>query len=148
MVTGNFHATFDPKTYMDYVKIVGKGNVRSSLEKYMNNIIAYNNQDIDGINIKLIEMDIERLQNSITKLNAELQHKQQLREKYEENRRKNEENRLELEKNALEKTKKCANCGKILNEKMKIEEFPIGKVCNTCFMSAIKEDLRRWNQKI
>lgn len=144
MVYGNFHAIFDPQVYKDYMVIVGKGNIRRTIEEHMMNVIAVNQKDATGIDIKLINMDIEKLTKKLSGIQAELQNKMELKEKYEANKMLEEETRLQTEKEKIESQKKCINCGNMIPEGTKSHTFPKGNVCNACFMSAGLGDDKKW----
>lgn len=145
MATGNFHAVFDQTLYREYMNIVGKGNVARSITEYMQNVVAQQNQDIEGINIKLTILEIDKLQKKISKLQAELLQKTQIKEKYETLQKEAEEKRLIEEKDRIEASTKCINCGNFLEGDKKSHRFPKGNVCNGCFMSATGDSIKRWN---
>lgn len=145
MTTGNFHALFDAQLYKDFVQIVGKGNITKSLTEYMQNVVATQNQDIEGIDIKLVNLEIEKLQKKISKLQSELQKQLQMKDKYEHLQQTAEEKRLLEEKQRIEAATKCINCGSFLEDGKKSHTFPKGNVCNGCFMSATGESIKRWN---
>lgn len=146
MVKGNFHAVFNPDIYQEFQKIVGKGNVRAEFEKYMNTVVATNNDDIDGIDIKLLNLEIERLNKFIQKKKAELENKLRLKEQIENKEKIKQEELLKAEKDKIEKATKCAHCGAIIHEKMTSHDFEIGKICNSCFMSDAKDNIKKWNK--
>lgn len=143
---GNFHGIFDAETYRQFQIIVGKGNVRKQFEDYMLAVIALHNKDIEGINIQLINLKIEKSTQKMTKMQSELQKLVEIKSKFEENKHKLEENRLEKEKEHIEKLKTCINCGLLLSEKHKFQNFSGGKVCHACFMSCDKDDINRWSE--
>lgn len=145
MVSGNFHAIFDPQTYREFVEIVGKGNVRRVFEDFMLNTIATDRKDAEGINIQILNIEIDKLQKRLNKVQAELQNKLSMKEKYEQMQVDAEEQRLKKEKDDLEKKSRCANCGNMQSKKFHI--FPVGNVCNSCFLNADKHQIKKWNQK-
>lgn len=143
---GNIHILVDPNTYKEFMAIVGRGNLTRTIEQFMLNTIAVNNKDTKGIDIKLLNNDLERLKRKLSKIQAELTQKQKLKEKYEEEHRKAEELALIEEKERIEAKHKCIQCGRIINEAEKIHKFPKGSVCSGCFMAADSSNIKRWSE--
>ena len=141
--TGNFHGSFDPNVYMSYVQIVGKGNVTQSLQQYMQTVIATHHQNVEGVNLKILQLEIEDIQKRITKQKAELDSKLVLKGKIEEKAKDAEKQRLEAERKKIEETSKCMSCGNVLGDR-KFHELKRGKLCHACYMSMSPKDMARF----
>lgn len=147
MVKGDFHGTFDERTYVDYVKNVGKGNVRKKLEEYMRGFNAQYSDDLDGINLELLEVQIVKLQNRKARIEVELQAKMAIVEEAKEKVEAKAEKELAKEKERLETLKKCIGCSRPIAEGEKKSEFPGGFVCHGCQLGMTGKQYKEWSKK-
>lgn len=136
MVTGNFHAIFEKETYLDFVSIVGKGNVRKAFEDYMLNVIASSKQDIDGINLQMLELEIDKIKSIISKKQAELQNKLTLKEQIIKQMEEKKQEELQKEKERIQKETTCINCHAVLTEKTAREIIKGVVACRSCSMDS------------
>ena len=141
---GDYHARFDPELYKQYVDIVGKGNVKGDFEEYMRTRVAADSNDIEGINLQILKKEILSLQKKKTKLDAELQSKLNMEERYKELAAEKEKKKLEQEKERLENSRKCIQCGCILTDQTKTHEFNQGSTCSACYHNGTPEMFRKW----
>ena len=146
MVKGNYHATFDPKLYTEFVAVVGKGNVKRALEDYMINTLAVYNKDINKINIKIIGQEIDDLTKKLSKTQAILSRKVEIRDRFLKESEEKELIKLKIEKETIENAKKCLKCGSILSEKHQKVDVKGGFVCKSCWHTAEREDYVRWSE--
>lgn len=123
------------------LRINMSGEFQNFLTKFVNNY----NQNIDGITLDILNIEIEKLKKESDIIYLELQNKLKMREKIEENIKINEENRLKIEKEKLESMKKCINCGNIFGDKSNKYSFKAGFVCRSCFLGATSQSIERWN---
>ena len=147
MVIGDFHARFDPLVYRDFMMNVGKGNVRRTLEQFMNNYNCTCSKDIEGINLELLNLEIVTLQNQKTKLEVELQSKAAMKDKIAERIQKDQEAKLKKEKEIQEAKTRCINCGNSFENEANFTKVPAGQVCKACFMAADGTKWKQWNRK-
>lgn len=144
MANGNFHGSFKPKIYREFREIVGPGNIKKSIEEYMSNTINLYKADIGSIDIQILNKEIGQLTHKIAKMQAELSHRQELRDKFQKEKENKERQQLELKKDKLQKAQTCLNCGQIMPDKIKKHQFPKGTVCNGCFISVLPKDVKKW----
>ena len=142
MTRGNYHASFDEQTFEDFAEIVGRGNIKRHLEEYMVNVIATTNQDIDGINIRLVNLEIGKLTRELTKIKSKLDSKVAIKTKYEEREEEMKQSKLKEERKKIEQAQKCQNCGKIVTDPSLLQMD--GKICKGCFMSLPANELRKF----
>jgi hypothetical protein len=147
MVIGNFHANFDPETYKKFQEIIGKGNVSRTFQNFMLSTIATQENDIDGVDLKLINIEIEQLKKQQIKITTELQNKLGIRENIEKKQAEIEKKRLEIEKKQLENAKKCSICGKNIEKKDKKVDVKSGILCLNCYYSSSREQRKKWNDE-
>lgn len=121
-------------------------NLSGTFEQYLDSLVNQKNADVDGINLDVLNIQIVRLQTQFNKMQVELQAKLKRKEEVMEKMRENEQRKLEEEKERAEKTRRCANCGKVLEESKKKHDFKKGCICNTCFLNAHKDDIERWDR--
>ena len=144
MVTGNYHGLFESEIYKEFQSIVGKGNITRSFKEFMETTIATNNNQIDGINIKIIDQEIEKLTKKLSKIGAELKKNQEIKEKHEENLQKIKENDLKMEKERIENAKKCVKCGNLINEDLKKHQVNKGIMGHGCWMATPPREMAKW----
>jgi hypothetical protein len=130
-----------------FQEVIGKGNVSSKVEDYMNNMVNVVKQDSTGINVRLIRNKINDLEKDGSKISAELTSLKQQLQMYEKVQAENETKKLEQEKERIENQNKCANCGNILGEKVRSHKFSIGLICNPCFITSNKESIKKWTNE-
>ena len=139
-----FMLNCDFQTYVDFQNAVGKGNVTKALEEYMVTVVGLKSGDTDKIDLDILENEINKLSKDLSKIQTKLQNKITLKEKMQTKIQEKEIQRLEAEKKAIEEAKKCYNCGMFIQEGKKVHEFPVGNICNGCFMSMSNEQYENW----
>ena len=108
----------------------------------------YNNAlkgDLNDINLELLRMKIVTLENQKIKIDSELNANRTMLQNAEKTREEDRIKDLEKEKEKIENSKKCAICNFVRADAIKMHNFPIGQVCNTCFME--KRDAKKWFMK-
>jgi len=120
-------------------------NISQSTEETIRNKLMFLNGDISGINEQILEIELKKDEKELTKLQIKVAQQKELLAKIRMDRTKNEQARLEKEKERIEKAKRCHNCGNILSDKQKFHRFPKGNICNGCYLSCDKEQIRTWN---
>jgi len=121
-----------------------KINVSGEINEFLKNLLDTYNEDVEGINIRLERIALEKALKKMNHWQNIAKKKQVLIEKWEEIRQKSEENKLKAEKEAIENSKKCVNCGRIIEESERKNNFPIGIICNGCYLGASGQDFKRW----
>lgn len=122
-------------------------NISENVEMMLKRLIGVRENDIDGINLELLNIEITALQDNINKETIELREKMTLKENIEKKHKEIEENKLKQEKERIENSMKCLNCKNTINEKLKFHRFALGVVCNSCFMTCSATDIKAWNKK-
>ena len=120
-------------------------NVSEAVREFMEQLVNIKNGSISGIDIQLTKHRLERNQEKLAKLQAEIKADQDLLTKAEELRHKRELEKLEKERQLLENSKSCINCGAVLDDKEK-RAFNAGVVCKACYMCATAKDIKRWSR--
>jgi hypothetical protein len=133
--SGNYHGSFDADIYTEFKYLVGKGNVRKTIEDFMRTYINRQNSQIDGLNLQEINLKIAKTQAKMIKIQSELQEMTLKKQKIEENIEKNKLKKLENERIALENQKKCIICGKILEEFHKTIVVNGKNICKSCYLT-------------
>ena len=133
----------DYDIHNNFVDVVGKGNVSSSIQDYMQNFTASKDINIDGINLVLLKKEIENLTEKQQKNTLKLQKKANLLQKIEQKQQKQEINKLENEKKRVEEAKKCIECSNFILDLEKKHQFHKGFVCNSCFFAS--KSIKKWS---
>lgn len=103
--------------------------------------------DVTGVSIELTKKRDEELRAKINELQIEHRGILAQLEKFKEVQKQEEIKQLEEEKESIEKQVKCQNCGEFVGEKVKKHPFPIGSICNGCFLTATNDQIKKWNQR-
>lgn len=122
-------------------------NISGSLQEYLEMLIARESKDIDKINIELERRKLKKAKEEREDINLKIKEYETNIANYEEYIKKQEDKKLQEEKEKIELLKTCINCNKILEEGNKRHEFPIGLICNVCFVNEGKENYKRWMEK-
>jgi hypothetical protein len=112
--------------------------IRKFIKDYNNSIKG----NLNDINVEVLKMQIVTLENQKIKIDTELQSK---RSQIEAVNKVQEEGRLktlEEDKKRIENAKKCVICGFARADAVKMHKFPVGQICQTCYME--KRDTKRW----
>ena len=117
-------------------------NVSETCREALRSKIGIVSSNVDDINLELLQIEITRLQNQISKDTVVLSSKLEQMEVVKAKIRKKEVEMLENEKKRIEDTKKCDICGFAKADAVKMHKFPVGQVCNTCFLE--KRDAGKW----
>lgn len=121
------------------MKINISGTINEMLQNYIN---QYNN-DIEGINIRIEQINAQKYLKKINHYQALLKATNVRIEKYKEMQVAIEESKLKAEKEKIEAQKRCIKCGNMW-EDHKWVKFDAGNVCQSCYRSASKEDVKSW----
>lgn len=98
--------------------------------------------DVNDINKELLAIDITKLQNELSQKSITLNSKLEQMRKIEVIETNKIEESLKKEKERIENSKKCVICKFPKADAVKMHIFPIGQVCNSCFME--KRDAGKW----
>jgi len=120
-------------------------NISGSLQEYLEKIIMQNENDLDGVNLELLNIEIVRLQNELNKVQTTLSSKMKLRETIHQKQEERNMQKLEEERQKIEEAKKCFNCG-VVNENLKMHNFPVGLICNGCYQGSNGQQIKKWMQ--
>lgn len=101
--------------------------------------------DLAGINIDIERKKLEREEQQLKQLQSNIIEGRAIIAKWEEAAKTATLERLEQQRKEAEKLSKCQHCGQILSEKMKKHKFPIGAICNACFMTSAQDNWKKWN---
>ena len=135
----------DNVIYTDFQQTIGKGNISAKLEEYMANCVSIVKSDSSAINLKLLNNEINQLEEEQSKTSAKLTKLRQQKEFYTKAQTETENSNLQKEKEKIENQNKCSNCGNLIGEKSRSHKFTIGLICNPCFMTSNKELIKKWN---
>jgi len=120
-------------------------NMSKEFQNFLSKYINTYHQNIDGIDLEILNIEIDRLKLEADDINLQLRGKLELKEQIEAKMKNKEEERLKVEKENLEKLNKCIACGHIFNDDMKKYGFRQGNVCKACFVVATNDDVEKWN---
>lgn len=120
-------------------------NISGTINEFLESLICKYNEDVDGINIRIENMRIDKLRKKINHLNTQLKSSEVKIGRWENHQKEAEEKKLEEEKEAIESQKRCFNCGSVFDEDYKWHKFDKGNVCHSCYLSAKADDITRWS---
>ena len=103
--------SFPYDLYKEFESMAGHGNVTHTIVELMSQFVACNKKDLDSVNLKLLDKEIDGLNKKKAKLDAELRSKIDIKEKTLEALENKEKEKLEAEKERLESSNSCINCG-------------------------------------
>lgn len=121
-------------------------NISGALSDYLGSLIAKYEEDIEGINIRLERINLEKALKKLSHWQMTVKQCQAKIEKWEEIQKQKEEDQLQKEKEEIENAKKCIHCNRLIEGDMKSHNFTKGLVCNICYMNARSEDIKQWMQ--
>ena len=133
------------KEVITKLRRMGITNISAEIRDHLQKLVETSNINVDGINLELLKMEQEKRVKQMNQLSAEMRYFETQIEKIRELQEKNKEAELLKQKKEAEKLSKCQNCGQILPEKVKRHRFPIGAICNACFLTSNKEAIQQWN---
>ena len=119
-------------------------NISQSAEEAVQSKIGILKGDASTVDKRLLIAQIEKTEKKAVKINVELVELRQQMKGIEEYESKKEETKLIKEKKAIEQQAMCSNCG--LQIATKSHKFPIGLICNACFMCSNATQFNKWNQ--
>lgn len=119
-------------------------NFSSTMKEALQHKLAFIKQDMDGINIKITRIELEKEEKKLLKTQQKVSILRENIRKFEEKQAKSEENRLKNEKERMENAKKCIKCNKIIAELEKKHQLSKGFMCNGCYMTTPPMELRKW----
>lgn len=122
-------------------------NISGEFNDFLKALLNQYNEDVDGINVRLERINLEKAIKKNQYWQSTIKECQAKIEKWEQRHKEKEEERLKKEKEEIENSKKCLNCGRVIEGEMKSHEFIKGIVCNVCFLNSNADDLKRWNSK-
>lgn len=122
-------------------------NISGECQKFLEKVVNTYQNDIEGVNLELLNIEIVRLKNQKMKIDMELQNKLRTKEMLEEIIKKKEETKLQEEKEQIENANRCDNCKEIKSDQMKMHTFGNKKICNSCFMSSTKDKTKEWTKE-
>lgn len=122
-------------------------NISSTTEEALRSNLAIQKGNVNGINKQILMVKIKKKEAEITKNTSELMVFRENLKKINEIEEKKQEEILEKEKKKVQKRTHCQNCGKFIEKKTKHHDFPIGKICNHCFLSSNSISISKWNQR-
>lgn len=123
-----------------------KINISGEVNSYLKALLARYNEDIDGINIELEKIELDKALKKLFQWQTTTKNIQLRIEKWEELQKVKKEKELQKERETIEQSKSCLNCGKIMPEKMKKHAFGSRFVCNSCFLGASKKEMQQWEK--
>jgi DNA repair exonuclease SbcCD ATPase subunit len=138
----------DNTIYSDFQTAMGKGNISAKLEEYMANCVNIVKSDSNAINIKLLNNEINQLEEEQSKISSKLTKLRHLKEMYVKAQAEAETKKLEEEKERIENQNRCANCGNVLGEKQRSHKFAVGLICNPCFMTSNSSLIKKWSGEL
>ena len=120
-------------------------NISKLIEDTLRNKINFKEQNFDNITKEKTAIEFEIL----SKKKDEIDQKHSLLSEklanFDQKALENEKKRLENEEKFLLESKKCLECGNILNLDLKYHKFDKGILCNGCFLTA-KDTLKYTNK--
>lgn len=134
--------TVDDTNWQRFKQAVG--NASGHIDNYIQNYLASSGEHPDKVNLEILNVELKALEKEIVEKQAEYNGKLQLKEQHILSEEQKHLQRLKDEQTRLEKQAQCQNCGNTIPQTMKFHILPVGKICNSCFMTANGEDLKRW----
>lgn len=141
--TGSFYGNFKKEVIVEYTKIVGKGNVGPSIERYMESVIANKAKDIHKINRMILLEEIQTIEERIGKDKGELDAKRAILDQINKEIKQKKLQALKEEKEQLMREVTCLQCGQDLSA-VQFKKFKKGNVCVTCYQSADRRMVEAW----
>jgi hypothetical protein len=123
-------------------------NLSELFKESLINKIAILEEDVEGIDVVLIKRELEREERKLNNISGKVSSLRTKLLMIEEKKNKEQELKLKEEKKIIEELRKCKNCGVVIETETKFHDFPIGKICNACFISTPPKETKRWyNEK-
>lgn len=128
-ITANI--TVDPEVWE---KAQERGiNISGMLNDYLKALVLEESKDLDGVNLELLNLEIEKEQDVMKRHQIILQGKLEQKKALENKVKYDNEERLKLEAQKLEASKRCSICGELAV--FKSHQIAKGVVCHACFMN-------------
>lgn len=129
-------------------QIVKQGyNISKTVEEHFQHLINVHQKDVKGLDKELLERNIKKVDSKISALVRERDSYRTQVNEIMKNQDKKKEEEIRREKEEVEKMTKCMNCGDFVGEKIKKHSFPIGNICNACFLTSNADQHKEWNRK-
>lgn len=119
------------------------GNLSQLFQEALESHLNTHETDIAGINYNLEKIKEKKMLKERMDLDIKIKETQEKLRIYEEEVQKKKEERLKMEKDEIERKTICQNCGAI--NAPKTHNFPIGAICNSCYLSSTKDQIKKWN---
>ena len=119
-------------------------NMSGEFEKLLTQLVAFNQDNVEGISRELLIIDINKLKSKKSQIDIELSSKLKSLEMIDEMIKKKEEVILQEKKESIEAKRKCINCGLEHNEEIKFHTFKKGLVCNFCYLKSNTKQIVEW----
>lgn len=120
-------------------------NISELTDQMLDNLRLTPNDNLEGINIKLERIELEKAKNKLEYYTSFLKQTQERINQYEERSKQKEEEKLRMERERAENANKCISCKKILdNPEIKKHNFAKGIVCQACYSIAPASKIKEW----
>ncbi len=118
----------------DYLKSLNV-NLSSEVRDFLRQLRSIKGGDIDGINIKLEQLKLQKNIEKMTKTQLEIKKSEEILQKHSQIQQKKQENELKKQKEDIEKQNKCASCGNLISEDNKVEIKANTFLCKACYQT-------------
>ena len=122
-------------------------NISGVCNEHLATLIRHHNEDVEGINVKLEKMELEKARKKLTYWQGMVKQSETKIAKWEEIQKEKEETELKEEKERIESAKRCYNCKEVKGELIKMHAFGEKQICNGCFMNSTPGDIKKWMEK-
>lgn len=122
-------------------------NISETLNDALKAKIAISTGNLEDINEELLRLEVQKLQNSVSRDTIILKSKLEDLKKIEGMSENKKEAELLRQKKMLEEANKCINCHKIFTAKESRKKFDKGMVCNSCFQNYGSEKFKEWSME-
>ena len=114
---------------------VGPGNRTKVIKKFMESFSNPENMDIDQIDVRLLEIEVDKINEEISNLREKHEILTTKIDIYTKKSEISEENRLKNIKNHKKNEKICGICESPLSNESPYKTFDTGLICNDCYIN-------------
>lgn len=120
-------------------------NMSKEVNDYFKTWLVANESNTENLNIELTRLQLEKNLKKLNHYQVAVKSCRTKLDRWEEQQKEMQEGKLQKEKEDIESMNRCVDCGNLIPEVAKRHKFPSGAVCNACFLTSSKENIRKWN---
>lgn len=106
-------------------------NMSSEIREFLRQLRARKSGDVDGINIELERIKLDKNRDKLLKIQVEIQTSEDIIKRFDELEQTKEEEKLKKEKEVAEAKEKCVHCNNFIRDKR--IEVQAGFLCKACY---------------